>query len=169
MGVSGSGKTVVGEALAARVNWAFEDADHWHSAANIEKMQSGVALTEEDREPWIRALSGAVRKWIADRGDVVLACSALRRWHRNALREGVPDPGSVRFVYLKGTYEQIDRRLRLRAGHFMPESLLSSQFAALEEPDSTEALIVDIGQSVATIVDAIVTELRLDAGRNNVT
>jgi gluconokinase len=121
MGVSGSGKTVVGEALAKRLAWVFEDADSWHPASNIEKMQSRVALTDEDREPWIRSLSNAIRDWIAEKRDVILACSALREWHRNALREGVPDRESVRFVYLKGTYEEIDRRLSVRVGHFMPE------------------------------------------------
>jgi gluconokinase len=160
MGVSGSGKTVVGEMLARRLNWVFEDADNWHPASNIEKMRSGAPLTDEDREPWLRALNGAIRNWIADKRDVVLACSALRKWHRNALREGVPDRESVRFVYLKGTYEEIDRRLSLRVEHFMPESLLRSQFAALEEPDSSEALVVDISQPVATVVDLIITGLQ---------
>jgi gluconokinase len=160
MGVSGSGKTVVGEMLARRLNWVFEDADNWHPASNIEKMRSGAPLTDEDREPWLRALNGAIRNWIADKRDVVLACSALRKWHRNALREGVPDRESVRFVYLKGTYEEIDRRLSLRVEHFMPESLLRSQFAALEEPDSSEALVVDVSQPVATVVDSIITGLR---------
>jgi gluconokinase len=160
MGVSGSGKTVVGEMLARRLNWVFEDADNWHPASNIEKMRSGAPLTDEDREPWLRALNGAIRNWIADKRDVVLACSALRKWHRNALREGVPDRESVRFVYLKGTYEEIDRRLSLRVEHFMPESLLRSQFAALEEPDSSEALVVDVSQPVATVVDSIIAGLR---------
>ncbi len=159
IGVSGSGKTAVGEALASRLGWAFEDADNWHSAANIKKMQSGVALTDEDRWPWIQSLNIAIRNWIADQHDVVLACSALREWYRSGLREGVQN-NAIRFVYLRGTYEEIDRRLRLRVGHFMPESLLKSQFAALEEPDSSEALTVDISQPVAAIVDSIVTSLQ---------
>ena len=161
MGVSGSGKTVVGEELAGRLGWVFEDADNWHPTANVAKMQSGVALTDEDREPWIGSLNSVIRNWIADKHHVVLACSALRAWHRNAFREGVPNRNAIRFVYLRGTYEEIDRRLRLRVGHFMPESLLQSQFAALEEPDSFEALAVDVSQPVAIIVDSIVTGLRL--------
>jgi gluconokinase len=124
-------------------------------------MHNGEALTDEDRKPWLRALNRAIRSWIADKRDVVLACSALREWHRNALREGVPVPESIRFAYLKGTYEEINRRLSLRVGHFMPESLLSSQFATLEEPDSFEALAVDVNQPVAIIVDSIVTRLQL--------
>src|SRR5271170_2920940 len=150
MGVSGSGKTIVGESLAGRLSWAFEDADNWHPVPNIEKMQRGVALTDEDRDPWIQSLNGAIRNWIADKRDVVLACSALRKSNRNALRDGVPDPNSLRFTYLKGRYEEIDRRLRLRVGHFMPESLLESQFAALEEPDCFEAFAVDVSQPVAS-------------------
>jgi gluconokinase len=161
MGVSGSGKTDVGEALAGRLGWVFEDADNWHPPSNIGKMQSGVALTDEDREPWLRSLSNAVRSWVADKRDVVLACSALREWHRNVLREGVLNRKSIRFVYLKGTHEAIDQRLRLRVGHFMPESLLESQFAALEEPDSSEALVVDISHTVTSVVDSVIAGLRL--------
>jgi gluconokinase len=161
MGVSGSGKTVVGEALARRLGWVFQDADNWHPASNIGKMQSGAALTDEDREPWLRSLSSTVRNWMINKRDVVLACSALREWHRQALREGVLDRESIRFVYLKGTYEEINRRLRLRVGHFMPESLLESQFAALEEPDSSEALMVDVCHPVASLVDSVITGLRL--------
>ncbi len=104
----------------------------------------------------------AVRKWIADRNDVILACSALRRWHRDTLREGVANPKSIRFVFLKGTYDEINRRLRLRVGHFMPETLLESQFATLEEPDASEALVVDVGQSVASVVDSIIAGLHLE-------
>lgn len=161
MGVSGSGKTVVGEALARRLNWVFEDADNWHPVSNVEKMHSGAALTDEDREPWLRALNLAIRNWIKDQRDVVLACSALRKWHRNALRAGLPAQESIRFVFLKGTYEEIDLRLKMRVGHFMPESLLESQFAALEEPDSSEALLVDANHPVATIVNSIINRLRL--------
>lgn len=162
MGVSGSGKTSVGQALAGRLRWRFEDADDWHPAANVEKMRNGIALTEADRTPWIEALADAIAGWVAGGRDVVLACSALRRWYRDALRSGASDPGSVRFVYLKGTQETIDGRLRARTTHFMPESLLPSQFATLEEPDATEALAIDISRSVDVILDEIVAELHLD-------
>jgi len=161
MGVSGSGKTVVGEALAARLGWAFDDADDWHSPSNIEKMRQGLALTDDDRLQWILALGDAIQKWISDNRDVVLACSALREQHRSMLRERDPHHESLRFVYLKGTYEEIDRRLRSRAGHFMPESLLKSQFAALQEPDPSEALVLDVSQPVSAIVAAIIQGLRL--------
>jgi carbohydrate kinase (thermoresistant glucokinase family) len=165
MGVSGSGKTAVGEALAKRLAWAFEDADSWHPPSNIEKMHSGAALTDEDRKPWIQSLSNAIRDWNAEKRDVILACSALREEYRSALRDSVPDAPIVRFVFLKGTYEEIHRRLRGRSGHFMPESLLKSQFATLEEPDSSEALVVDIRPPVATIVDSIIARLHLHSSK----
>ena len=161
MGVSGSGKTVVGETLAARLGWAFRDADDWHSPANIEKMRQGVALTDDDRLQWILALGDAIQNWTSDNRDVVLACSALREQHRAMLRERDPRRESLRFVYLKGTYEEIDRRLGSRAGHFMPESLLKSQFSALQEPDPSEALIVDVCRPVSAIAAAIIQGLRL--------
>jgi gluconokinase len=165
MGVSGSGKTSVGRVLADRLRWAFEDADDWHPAANVEKMRSGIALTEADRAPWIAALANAITGWVAGRRDVVLACSALRRWYRDALRSGASDPQTGRFVYLKGTYDAIDQRLRARTTHFMPESLLQSQFATLEEPDQAEALVIDVSLPVDAIVETIISELHLDDSR----
>jgi gluconokinase len=162
MGVSGSGKTTVGQALAARLGWIFEDADDLHPAANVEKMRHGLALTDDDREPWIRAVARAIRDHVACERNGVLACSALRKGHRDAMRANVAAE-DVRFVYLKGTYDEIDRRLRARVGHFMPESLLKSQTDALEEPAASEALVVDVALPVPAIVDAIVRGL--DAAR----
>jgi len=164
MGVSGSGKTVVGTTLAAHLGWAFVDGDDFHPAVNVERMRRGVPLTDHDRMPWILSLRGALQEWSRDGRDVVLACSALRRSHRDALRGAVPDARAIRFVYLSGEYEEIDRRLRLRAGHFMPESLLKSQFQTLELPDPSEALAVGIGPPVTEVVDSIVTGLHLDEG-----
>ena len=162
MGVSGSGKTTIGRALAERLRWPFADADDWHPAANIEKMRGGTPLTDEDREPWIHSLNGIIRSWLGDGRNAVLACSALRSSHRQALRQGILDGTSVRFVYLKGTYQEIDRRVRLRTGHFMPESLLKSQFGTLEAPDTSEALIIDVHLPVAQSVTAILAALHLD-------
>jgi gluconokinase len=161
MGVSGSGKTAVGEALAARLGWSFADADDLHSAADVERMRSGVPLTDQDREPWLRAVNRALRGWIAAGRDVVLACSALRRSHRAALRAGVPDDGSLRFVYLRAEPAELARRLRTRVGHFMPASLLPSQLDTLEEPDPAEALTVDAQRPIPAVVDAIVHHLRM--------
>jgi gluconokinase len=159
MGVSGAGKTTVGRALAARLGWRFEDADDWHPPANVAKMRRGEPLTDADRRPWMAALAAAVTAWTAEGRHVVLACSALHAWQRDVLR----DAGPVRLVHLRGTFDDIDARLRARSGHFMPESLLASQLAALEEPGPGEALVVDARLPVATLVSAIVTQLGLPA------
>ena len=163
MGVSGSGKTAVGQALAGRLSWAFEDADNWHPAANVEKMRSGIPLNDNDREPWLEALNRGIRQWVASGRNTALACSALKARYRQTLRSGVDDQASVQFVFLKASYEQIDQRLRARQGHYMPESLLKSQFEALEEPSVDEALIVDASQTISAIVDEIVARLHLTA------
>src|SRR2546427_13172538 len=113
-GVSGSGKTAVGEALAARLGWAFEDADDFHPAANVDKMPRGVPLTDQDRTPWIRSLARAVQEWSAQGRHVVLACSARRKWYPAALRAGVGARAGIRFVYRKGALEGIDVRSRVR-------------------------------------------------------
>lgn len=160
MGVSGSGKTTVGQALARRLGWAFVDADDHHPPANLEKMRRGMPLTDEDREPWLRVLGRLVQDHVAGERDLVLACSALRTRHREALRRGISDH-AMRFVYLRGDYDRIDRRLRDRTGHFMPESLLRSQFEALEEPGPEEAVAVDVGPPVPAMVDAIARGLHL--------
>ena len=165
MGVSGSGKTAVGQALAETLGWSFEDADGWHPAANVEKMRSGRPLTDEDRQPWLGSLNRAIRKWVEQGTGVVLACSALKAQYRQALRAGVGDAQAVRFVYLKGTFDEIDERLKQRRGHFMPESLLRSQFETFEEPGRSEALPVDVGLPVPVAVNAIIAGLRLQAFR----
>lgn len=135
MGVSSSGKTTIGALLAGRLQWEFEDADWLHPLANIDKMQAGIALTDEDRWPWLRV----VAEWIdmtRDQGlHAVLACSALKRAYRDILIDGRPD---VRLIYLKGTEPLIARRMAARHGHFMPKALLHSQFEALEEPGPDE-------------------------------
>jgi gluconokinase len=161
MGVSGSGKTTIGRALANRLGWTFEDGDDWHSAGSVEKMRAGEPLSDEDRRPWIEALNRAMRGWVGAGCDVVLACSALRRWHREALGVGLDDPQALKFVYLRGTYEQVDQQLRRRTRHFMPEALLRSQFETLEAPGPTDAVIVQVGQPVARLVSTIVEALHL--------
>src|ERR1700730_478580 len=131
MGVSGAGKTTVGNILAGELGWEFADADDYHSAANVEKMRTGIALTDADREPWLETLRQLISRWIADKRNAVLACSALKKAYREFLRVS-PD---VRFVYLKVTQDLLTERLRTRRGHFMTEKMLASQLAALEEPD----------------------------------
>lgn len=149
MGVSGSGKTTVGQALARRLRVPFADADAFHRQENIAKMSTGQPLDDDDRYPWL----SAVGKWLADHPDGgVLSCSALKRRYRDQLRRHCP----LEFVQLNGSPELISRRLAGRRGHFMPPSLLTSQFHELEPlaPDE-HGVVVDAGQAV----EAIVTEV----------
>lgn len=138
MGVSGSGKTTMGRRLAAEIGWDFLDADDFHSAANKERMARGLALTDEDRAPWLDALAEALRVRARSGRGAILACSALRDSYRKRLRVDA----AVRFVYLKADAETIRRRLASRRGHFFDAGLLASQFDALEEPK--DALVVDV-------------------------
>lgn len=156
MGVTGSGKTTIGVLLARRLGWEFVDADSFHSAANVEKMRQGIALDDADREPWLRSLHEAMEGWAAEHKSMVLACSALKRSYRDELFLG----GETRFVYLKGSYDLISQRLRQRHGHFASETILASQFAALEEPD--DAITVDLDHSQEEIVGEIVRQLGVD-------
>lgn len=147
MGVSGSGKSTVGAALAARLDIPFADADTFHSAANIAKMSAGTPLDDDDRYPWL----AAVGQWLADHDRGVMSCSALRRRYRDQLRS---HRATIEFLHLTGSPELIDRRQAERTGHFMPPSLTESQFSALEPLDSDErGLAIDVGQSLDTIVE----------------
>jgi gluconokinase len=154
MGVSGSGKSTVGPALAAELNWPFLDADTLHPQANVAKMASGIPLTDADRWPWFDRIVAEMRRYAAAGKNIVIACSALKQAYRDRLASG----GSLRVVYLKGDAETIAPRLAERRGHFMPPSLLASQFATLEEP--ANAIVVDIKQPVAAQVAAITRALR---------
>ncbi len=155
MGVTGSGKTTVGSLLAKELGWEFADADDFHSAANKEKMSQGIPLDDADREPWLEALRTALLQWSAERRNVVLACSALKKIYRDRLKIG-PE---VKFVYLKGSYEVIYQRLLSRHGHFATEKILKSQFEALEEPE--DAIVVDVGGTPEAIVSDIRDRLKL--------
>jgi len=159
MGVTGSGKTTVGSLLAQQLGWEFADADHFHSPANVEKMRLGIPLGDADRAPWLNSLHHAIEQWLAERRNVVLACSALKKSYREQLLVG----SEVKFVYLKGSYDLIYQRLRLRHGHFASEKILAGQFADLEEPDDTTR--VEIDQSVQAIVAEIESRIGLDHGR----
>src|SRR3974390_1695986 len=160
MGVSGAGKTTIAAMLANRLGWTFEDADWFHPAANIEKMHSGQPLTDEDRWPWLQAIAAWIDATRREGGHGVIACSALQRAYRQVLGGNHAD---VRFVYLKGERELIARRMITRHGHFMPPSLLDSQFATLEEPGDDEApLVVSIEARPPTIVEEIVARLSLN-------
>jgi gluconokinase len=154
MGVSGAGKTTIGTELAQALHWTFVDADDFHPPANIEKMQRGIALTEQDRRPWLLALRSQIEAWLKQDRRIILACSALKASYR---RDLLIDPSRIRVVYLKGPHDLIVRRLAARKGHFMPPELLDSQFDALEEPEG--ALIVDVALPPQDIVQRIRKEL----------
>jgi gluconokinase len=153
MGVSGVGKTTVGEELARELHWRFADADDFHSAANKEKMRSGTALTDADREPWLQSLHDTIVGWSDTGESVVLACSALRESYRKRLVVG-PE---VRLVFLHASFNLIASRLSARHGHYMSPELLQSQFDTLEAPE--DAVSVDVSGSIADIVTSIRIEL----------
>jgi carbohydrate kinase (thermoresistant glucokinase family) len=139
MGVSGCGKSTIGALLASRLRWEFEDADWFHPASNVDKMHRGIPLTDEDRWPWLDAIAAWTDKTRRLDGHGVIACSALKRSYRDVLIGNRPD---VRLIYLKGEEDLIARRLATRHEHFMPRSLLHSQFEALEEPGPDENPII---------------------------
>lgn len=152
MGVAGSGKTTIGQALAAATGWEFSDADWFHSAAATEKMSRGEPLTDVDRLPWLQTLQTAIAQWLQADKNVILACSALKASYRQILC--IDDP-RVKLVYLQGNYELIEQRLGDRLGHFMQVNLLQSQFDTLEAPTPTEAIYIDISQDSGAIVQQI--------------
>jgi gluconokinase len=155
IGVTGSGKTTIGSLLAKRRGWHFADADQFHSAANKAKMHAGIPLTDADRIPWLETLHQQIQKWLAEKRNVVLACSALKQSYRDLLWHG-PE---VQFVYLKGSYELIAQRLRERKGHFADEHILAGQFTDLEEP--ADAIVVDINKSPDEIAAELCRRLGL--------
>jgi len=156
MGVSGSGKSTIGEKLAQRLGWSYEDGDKFHPLSNVAKMSAGQPLTDEDRWPWLQAIANEIDRVCQARGHAVIACSALKRAYRDILVHGRPE---VRIIYLQGTQDLIADRLALRKGHFMPPGLLASQFKTLEPPDASEnPLTVSIDAPVETIVDDIVRQ-----------
>jgi gluconokinase len=153
MGVSGSGKSTVGEALAARLGWRWIDADDLHPPQNVAKMAAGIPLTDDDRGPWLDRIVDALRRATAEGDHVVLACSALKQRYRDRLAQA----GVVRFVHLCGDPQTIAARLATRHHRYMPATLLESQFSTLEVP--ADAIDIDITMSVdaqvATIIEAL--------------
>jgi gluconokinase len=159
MGVSGSGKTTVGAQLALRLHWEFADADWFHPPENVEKMHSGIPLTDQDRWPWLRAIAAWIDAARRNAGHGVVTCSALKRRYREII---VGDRADVRLIYLKGDKPLIARRIATRHEHFMPESLLQSQFDALEEPGPDEnAVVVAIEPPPRETVAKILAALKL--------
>jgi gluconokinase len=154
MGVSGSGKTTIGRLLATRLGVEFADADDYHTEANKAKMAAGLALTDEDRQPWLETLHGLLRGWQESGG--VLACSALKEHYRGTLAEGLRD---LRFVLLDGSKEMIAERLAERRNHYMNPGLLESQLATLEVP--LEAVRVVNDRAPEVVVEEIVQGLKV--------
>src|SRR5579859_3916318 len=153
MGVSGSGKTSVGQALAQRLHCPFTDADSFHAEANRAKMAAGIPLTDADRLPWLRAIGDAIRNASLRGGHHIFACSALKADYRRIL-----DPmGDCKLVYLRGSRELLAERLAGRQGHFFSPDLLQSQLDTLEEPE--DALIIDIAQPLSIIIESVVSTL----------
>jgi gluconokinase len=157
MGVSGSGKSTVASMLANRLQWTYEDGDWFHPETNVEKMHHGEPLTDQDRLPWLRAIAAWIDNTRKAGTHGVIACSALKRAYRDILVGARRD---VRLVFLKGDSELIARRIAARDDHFMPTSLLDSQFAALEEPAADERPVtVSIEPHPRDIVDSIIAKL----------
>jgi gluconokinase len=156
MGVSGCGKTTIGELLARRVGWAYLDADDYHPASNVEKMRAGTPLTDADRWPWLDQMNSLLRERSGRGDNLILGCSALRQVYRERLAAGMPE---VRWVHLQGSFELIQSRLLARRHRYMPPTLLQSQFATLEPPQ--DALAVQIDATPDRVVDAISAGLGL--------
>ena len=159
MGVTGAGKSTVGTLIAERLRLAFRDADEFHPPANIAKMSAGQPLTDEDRWPWLDAIGAFLA---AHRGEgCVVTCSALKRAYRDRLRAAAPE---LRFVFLHGDVALVAARQAARQGHFMPPSLVASQFATLETPSPDERVIaLEITAPPAILADAAIAALREDA------
>jgi len=153
MGVSGVGKTTIGQQLARELKWPFADADEFHSEANVAKMRQGIPLDDTDRAPWLQSLHDAIANWIAAGKSVVLACSALKAAYRQQLLVG-PE---VKVVYLHGDFDLVAQRLSTRHGHYMNPGLLHSQFDTLEAPP--DAISIDVSGTVPEIVADIRTAI----------
>lgn len=158
MGVSGSGKTTVGRALASQLGWGFADADDYHPEANKAKMHAGIPLTDQDRWPWLEALRHLIDEARRQHRNLVLACSALKHEYQHYLQHDAED---IRYVFLEGSESLIAERLAARHGHFMNPALLHSQFEALQPPE--HALRVDVAPPPDQIAAEIRERLSLDA------
>ena len=156
MGVSGAGKSRIGEMLAERLSCSYTDGDAFHSAANKEKMHHGIPLTDDDRWPWLRTIRAAIEEKQRAGETAVFTCSSLKRSYRDVLRGTDTD---VRFVYLKGSFEVLQERLKSRTGHFFDPSLLKSQLDTLEEPGPDEAIEVSIELTPEQIVDQVMLKI----------
>lgn len=160
MGVAGSGKTRVGQALSKLTGWLFLDADNYHSQASIDKMSRHEPLSDADRAPWLNTLSSIIETQLKQDENTILACSALKHAYRTQLSQ--PNPQDVYFVYLKVSLELLKLRLTQRQGHFMQPTMLLSQLETLEEPKADEALIVDVQAHATPEMLASYIQTKLD-------
>lgn len=159
MGVSGAGKTAVGERLAIALHVDFVEGDRLHSPESVARMSAGMPLTDEDRQGWLETIAKRLREARAKGVGLVVACSALKRRYRDILREADPE---VRFIHLAGDRPLLADRLEHRAGHFMPASLLASQFESLQPPDADEgAWTVDVSVPVDEIVHDLMARIEV--------
>jgi len=156
MGVTGSGKTTIGRALAERLGWNFFDGDDYHSAENIQKMKHAIPLTDVDRADWLNTLARLIHQQLEGEHPGILACSALKQRYRDVLADAGEN---VSFVYLKGTPDRIRSRVKTRHDHYMGVEMVESQFAALEEPAGS--LVLNIEQPINDLVEEIVTYFQL--------
>ena len=156
MGVSGCGKTTIGKELGKILGWDFHDGDNFHSPENVKKMNSGIPLTDKDREPWLKTLGSEIKKWNQNKNNAILACSALKARYREILGVNQDD---VKTVFLKGSYDLLITRLESRKDHYMDPGLLNSQLETLEEPIS--GLAICINQTPQKIIETIVKEFGL--------
>jgi carbohydrate kinase (thermoresistant glucokinase family) len=158
MGVSSSGKTTVGKLIAEELGAPFLEGDDYHPESNIKKMSAGIPLTDDDRWPWLDSMGKALHEAAEKAGLAVGACSALKRAYRDRLVKAAGEP--IVFVYLDGSYAEIDKRMKARKNHFMPESLLKSQFATLEPPAKDEnAIDVPIAATPQIVADEAMKQL----------
>jgi gluconokinase len=156
MGVSGSGKSTVGQALSQVLGWSFIEGDQFHSKDNVAKMAAGIALTDEDRSAWLDALKAEMKNSLKEAKGAVVACSALKDSYRDRLKID----NRVQFVFLNISFAVAQKRLQERKGHFMPASLLESQFETLEQPEDGESINVDAQQTPDQIVNEVVAKLQ---------
>ncbi|RDD46369.1 putative gluconokinase [Trichoplax sp. H2] len=159
MGVSGCGKTTIGKALAKKIGCLFADGDDFHPPANVNKMKSGIPLTDQDRTPWLQTLNRLIQEWSQQQLSAVLACSALKKSYRMILLGNI-GCGKIRVIYLKGSFQLIKDRMVQRKDHFMPIALLQSQFDTLQEPGEDENYVfaISIDNDPSTIVQLICTQ-----------
>ncbi len=150
MGVSGSGKTTIGKKLGKALDLPFFDGDDFHPQANVAKMQRGEPLNDDDRLPWLERLVQLIK----DENGLILVCSALKKKYRELLGQG----GKITWILLQGTQEQIQQRMNARKGHYMPPSLLQSQFDTLEVPE--DAIKADISKNPEEIVSSLLNQIR---------